>query len=108
MRTVTVKRNDTGEECEIEIRSLKRKEIKALKDLGYNYLGCVPKYDTAEDSVDKALEFVLSEDEQKFLDECENSETVKVWKELLKETYGDKGEEKNSKTTTDTTQTEKE
>lgn len=95
MRKVTVKQSDTGKERDINICSLKRKEIKELSDYGYTYLGCVPTLETAQDTVDKGLGYVLSEEDQAFLDECDNSEFKRLWNELLKETYGDPKAEKN-------------
>jgi len=95
MRTVTVKNHDTKEERQIHLRPLKRKEIRSLKDCGYTYLGCVPSLETAYDTVDKALDLVLSDDALAFLDECSNSEAKLVWEGILKETYGDREEEKN-------------
>lgn len=100
MRKETFTRADTGDKRQIEIRALKRKEIRELKDCGYNYLGCVPTVDTAEEAIDRALGLVLSENDLEFLDECDNQEAQRCWKELLKETYGSKEEEKNLSATT--------
>lgn len=106
MRKVTFTRADTGETRQIKIRSLKRKEIRELKDCGYNYIGCVPTIETLEATVDRALNTVLSQEDLEFLDECENKESQRCWNELLKETYGDKEEEKNLSATTSGTPTE--
>jgi hypothetical protein len=54
------------------------------------------------------LEMVLTDDEQLFLDECENDQAMKCWRALLKETYGSKDEEKNLSATGSGTTTESE
>ena len=105
MRKTIFTRGDTGETRQVEIRALKRKEIRSLKDCGYNYLGCVPSLETAEEAIDKALGMVLSQNDLDFLDECDNQEAQRCWKELLKETYGSRDEEKNSSATTSGTPT---
>jgi hypothetical protein len=108
MRTITVKNDETGKSKKIKIRALKRKEIRALGHCGYSALGCNPQIETAKDCVDMALEMVLTDDEQLFLDECENDQAVKCWRALLKETYGSKDEEKNLSATGSGTTTESE
>ena len=108
MRTTTIKRNDTNETLDISLRPLKRREIRELAPFGYTYLGCSPKFETAQDAVDKSLEMVLTKKEQKFLDECDARTIKDVWSELLKETYGDRDEEKNLLNTTAGTLTESE
>jgi hypothetical protein len=108
MRTITVKNNETGKSKKIKIRSLKRKEIRALTHCGYNYLGCVPAMETAQDSVDLALEMVMSEEDLAFIDECPAAATQDLWRAVLKETYGSKDEEKNSSATGSGTTTESE
>lgn len=95
MREISVIRSDTGEERRISLRALKRKEIRQLQEFGYTYLGCVPKYETAQRVVDDALDLVLSKEDQAFLDECDSRQAKDVWQALLKETYGDLEEEKN-------------
>ena len=100
MRTETFTRSDTGEKRKINIRALKRKEIRSLKNVGYNYVGCVPTIETLEETIDRALDLALSENDLEFLDECDNQEAQRCWNELLKETYGSKDEEKNSSATT--------
>ena len=108
MRKVTIERSDTKETLDIQMRPLKKKEIKKLKDYGYSILGCMPTYAQSDDAVDKGLELVLDKDAMDFLDDCDPKEIKRVWSEMLKETYGDKDEVKNSKTTTAGTPTEKE
>lgn len=106
MRKITFTRDDTKETRVIEIRALKRREIRDLKDCGYNYIGCVPKVETAEETIDRALQTVLSRNDLEFLDECDNKEAQRCWQELLKETYGSRDEEKNLSATTSGTPTE--
>jgi len=108
MRKVTIKQTNPPKKRQVSLRPLKRGEIKKLAKFGYTYLGCHPKLDTAQDAVDKALDMVLTPDDQKFLDECDNKQVKDLWSELLKETYGDPEEAKNLKTTTDGMSTEKE
>jgi hypothetical protein len=108
MRKITVTREDTNESRDIKIRPLKRKEIRALTNCGYNYLGCVPAMETAQEAVDQALNMVMSEDDLAFIDECPTSATQDLWRAVLKETYGSKDEEKNSSATTSGTLTETE
>jgi len=108
MRDVTITRSDTGLTCKAVVRPLKKKEIKELKSYGYSILGCMPTYAQCDDAVDKGLELVLDKEALEFMEECDAKETKRVWSEMLKETYGDKDEEKNSGNTTDGTTTEKE
>jgi hypothetical protein len=107
MREVNIK-NSKGKSRKFKIRSLTRKEIKDLNKYGYTYLACRPLYDTAQDAIDKALDYILNDDDQKFLDDCDLKEVQELWAELLKETYGDPKEIKNSKTITDSGLTKKE
>lgn len=95
MRHVDFTRSDTGKTRVVEIRALKRREIRDLKDVGYNCTGCLPQLETADDTVDRGLQTVLSRDDLDFLEECDNQETIRCWQELLKETYGSRDEEKN-------------
>jgi len=91
----------------IEIRGLTRGEIKQLADLGYTYFGCVPTMETANQAQDKCLAMVLSEDDLAFVDTCSNKDAIRVWTEILKETYGAPDEEKNLSSTSDGSQTKK-
>lgn len=90
MRTVEIKGR------KIEIRPLTRAEIRSLKDCGYSFLGCIPDMKTANDAQERAMGLVLGKDDIAFLDDCPNRDATEVWKEILKETYGDPEEEKNS------------
>ncbi len=97
MRTVTLPNGH-----EIEVRGLKRKEIKPLKKYGYFRSRFVPVIDDGDDgqgldeAVDAVLDKVLSKDDLKALDDCEPRWTNEVWLAVIKETYGAPEEEKNS------------
>lgn len=106
MRNITITRSDTGDTRKADIRPLKKKEIKKLKDHGYSILGCLPTYAQSDDAVEKGLALVLDKDCLDFLEDCDPKEIKRVWTEMLKETYGDKDEEKNSGNTTDGTLTQ--
>ena len=108
MRDVTITRSDNGKTHKTVIRKKKKKEIKKLKSCGYSILGCMPTYAQSDDAVDKGLAQVFNKETLAFIEECDAKETKRVWSELLKETYGEKEEEKNSGNTTDGTTTEKE
>ncbi len=86
---------------EIEVRGLKRKEIKALREFGYYRTRFLPPKEEADpDALDEAMDAVidkvLSKDDLKALDNCEPRYTSDVWFAIIKETYGDAEEEKNS------------
>ncbi|MCP3943226.1 MAG: hypothetical protein GY710_17300 [Desulfobacteraceae bacterium] len=91
----------------IPVRPLTRGEIKELKEYGFTIFGCAPTLETADESVEKVFNFVLHEDDIKYLDTLPNRNSVAVWKEIIKETYGAEEEEKNSQGTSDGTSTEK-
>jgi len=92
-------------EREITIRPLTKKEIKLLKPLGYSYLGCQPLMTDLEGVIDTALDIAIDPESIEYLDGQAMKDTRTVWRELLKETYGDKDEEKNSQSTGDGTTT---
>ena len=87
---------------EIEIRGLKRKEIKSLGKHGYYRSRFVPLVgddvppEAMDEAVDAVLDKVLTKDDMKALDECEPRWTNEVWLGVIKETYGAPDEEKNS------------
>lgn len=95
MRVIDITQPDGKKTRKLKLRSLTGKEIRNLAELGYTYLGCVPKVETATDAIDGALACVLSKEDRKFLDDCENRTIKEVWSDVLKETYGDRDEEKN-------------
>ena len=87
---------------EIEVRGLKSREIKPLKQYGYHRSRFVPVLsddggiDGLDEAVDAVLDKVLSKDDFKALDDCEPRWTNEVWLAVIKETYGAPDEEKNS------------
>lgn len=99
MRIVTVNGRD------IEIRSLTGKEIKLLKKYGYGPVLYLPEYETVNESVDVAVELVLSESDLDHVESCPASEKIRVWEAIKDETYGNQDEEKNSQGTSDGTLT---
>ncbi len=108
MRTIDdVTRADGGEVRSINLRPLSRKEIRGMKDIGYTFFGWQGRVEDVDEALDTAFAKVLTEDDRAFLEECGNKESYRIWQELLKETYGDRTEEKNSSTTSagDTTGT---
>lgn len=84
---------------DIEIRGLTRKEVRDLEPYGFSCLACVPVYETADQAMEKVFDLVLSREDRAFLDDCPNSDSITVWKEILKETYGSRTEEKNLSST---------
>lgn len=79
---------------DIEIRGLKRKEVKALKKEGIHLTELSPRQ--AEDAMDRVFEMVFSEADLARIDEAPNKNVMNVWTGVLKETYGAPDEEKNS------------
>lgn len=91
----------------IQVRGLTRYEVKCLKDCGYSFFQCIPKKETAEEAVEKALELVLDPETVEWLETRTMKENLEVWTAILKETYGSGEEEKNSKSTSNGSATEK-
>lgn len=87
MREVELKNGE-----KMEIRPLTRKEIREGKDLGLRYYGSGLNLDNFDDHRDYCLGCVLGEDK---LDEIPNFDQNTILSALLKETWGDPGEEKN-------------
>ncbi len=86
---------------EVEVRGLKRKEIKALKEYGYYRSRFTPPGGDAEPealdaAMDAVIDKILTKDDLKALDDCEPRWTSEVWLAIIKETYGAADEEKNS------------
>ena len=85
---------------EIEVRGLKRKEIKALKEYGYYRSRFAPVKEDDPEALDAAMdaviEKVLKKADLAALDDCEPRWTSEVWLGIIKETYGAPDEEKNS------------
>ena len=86
---------------EIEVRGLERKEIKDLREFGYYRTRFLPPAEDADpDALDLAMDAVidkvLARNDIKALDNCEPRYTSEVWFAIIKETYGEAEEEKNS------------
>ena len=76
----------------VEVRSLTRKEIRDGKDHGLRYFGIEDMTDRFEDCRDYCLGCLLDEHR---LDEITNPDQNLLFAALIKETWGDPGEEKN-------------
>ena len=74
------------------IRPLKRKEMKALKKQGFNLAKLDPE--TMDDHLDQILEMVLPGRLEE-IDDLPPKATNDIFSAILKESYGDKTEEKN-------------
>ena len=92
----------------IKVRPLTKYEVKCLKDCGYSFFQCIPRKETAEEAVEKALELVLDKDTVEWLETRSMKENLEVWTAILKETYGSGEEEKNSESTSNGSATETE
>lgn len=90
----------------LEIRGLTSNEIKRLRDKGFTSFGPRLTLDNADEAIDCALATIATDADVEFLGECENKYTRNVWKALVKETWGDPDEEKNSDATTGGTLTD--
>lgn len=80
---------------EFEIRPLKRKEVKEMRKKGMPLTTLSP--DLAEQAMESVFEMVFTPEQIEIIDELDNPDSLKLWNGILKETYGDKGEEKNLK-----------
>lgn len=78
---------------QIEVRGLKRKEVKALNREGIYLTELTPRQ--AEEAMDKVFDMVFSEAELARIEEAPNVAVMDVWQGVLKETYGAPDEEKN-------------
>lgn len=79
----------------IKIRALTRQEVRALKDVGFSLAMASPELSQADEAMDRVLALVLTDDDIAFLETRPLHESLMVWKEILKETYGDPDAEKN-------------
>lgn len=77
-----------------KVRSLKRKEIKALRKQGFILIDLKPE--NAEEAQDKVFEMVFGPDDIAAIDEMDNRDVMILWRAILAETYGAPEEEKNS------------
>ena len=96
MRTIKIPGRD------IEVRGLKRKELKPLAQYGYHRSRFVPLTgddvppESFDEAVDVILDKILTKEDLEALDDCEPRWTNEVWLGIIKETYGSPEEEKNS------------
>lgn len=77
------------------VRSLKRGEIRELREKHDISLSGLTM-EKADEAVDMVFDLVFSEEEKILIHDLENPSAMKLWREILKETYGSPGEEKNS------------
>ena len=91
---------------EITIRSLTRKEVKALKKKGFD-IGSL-KREQVDDLLDEVFPMILSPDEVNLVESSPYKVCIRVWTAVIKETYGAGDEEKNSSASGNGSQTEKE
>ncbi|MCF8094472.1 MAG: hypothetical protein K9J79_03835 [Desulfobacteraceae bacterium] len=79
---------------EIQVRGLKRKEVKWLRtEHGINLSGL--RVSQADEAADKVFEIILAPEDIEYLNEQCNSESVRVFNEIMKATYGSGEEAKN-------------
>ena len=80
----------------LEIRGLKRKELKKLRKYGYKNTSFDPPKDVdLDEAIDKILELVLTKTELDLLDDVEPRYANEAWLAIIKETYGSGEQEKN-------------
>lgn len=77
-----------------DIRGLKRKELRELKQKGFDLDGLDPK--KAEAAMDEVFSLILTPDRIEQIENMENKYAMAVWRACLKETYSAPDEEKNS------------
>jgi hypothetical protein len=87
----------------VEVRGLTGKEIRALAADGYpisrltmDMMALAKDLDLAEKTMDAVLALVLTPEELETIDEQPSNMALDVWSAVLKETFGARGEEKNS------------
>lgn len=80
-------------EFSFTVRALKRREVKQLKKEGFN-LGYL-EAEKADDCMDRVFGMVFSAPELDAIEDLDQHEAIKLWNDVLKETYGAKDEEKN-------------
>ena len=77
-----------------QVRGLKRKEVKQLRKEGLPLMNLQPE--NAEEAQDRVFEMVFNEGELAIIDEMDNKDALRLWQEILAETYGVGDETKNS------------
>jgi len=87
----------------IDVRGLTGKEIKKLQAegipvsrLNIDVVKLAQDLDLAEETMDKVLDTVLTDEQKEILDDQPNKQILKVWGAVVKETWGAPDEEKNS------------
>jgi len=90
----------------LSIRGLKRKEIKSLRKKGFEISAL--KIAQVDDLLDDVFPMIFNEQDVELIENSTYKEGTKIWTAILKETYGNKDEEKNLPTSGDGSQTEKE
>jgi len=86
-----------------EVRALRRAEIRALSDLGIGSARFELDRERFDETMDRVLETQFLPDD---LDELENPLLVELFEAVISETWGNIGEEKNSKRSGNGSQTE--
>lgn len=86
-------REITKSDTTFRVRGLTRGELKELRAEGYNLSALT--LDIAEEAVDRTFQKVFTVEEIRILDALPNTDNMEIWRALLDETYGSKGEEKN-------------
>jgi len=89
----------------ITVRAMTRKELRDGKQLGFGSMQYLPDIKLFDQACDYALGKQFAEED---LDGFENQDLLKLYNGVLKETYGDAGEEKNSPTSGPIAQTKSE
>ena len=78
---------------DFQVRGLLRREVRKLKEKGLSISGM--DMEKAEETMDAVLQMVLSPEQADRLEDLPYAESVRVWNEVVKLTYGSPGEEKN-------------
>lgn len=81
----------------LDVRPLKRKEIKELRKKGINLLSIQNiEGEKVDEVIDVVLDLVFpSKEEQKELDELPYSECMNLWRKIIEKTFGSEEVEKN-------------
>ena len=87
--------------AKIEVVPLTKAQIRELKEYGFSYFACRPTLEQAQDAMDAAFKFALPGDAVEALDNLPVSESIKVWRAILSETYGGGEDVGNSQGTSD-------
>ena len=67
------------------IRSLKRGEVKKLRQEGYSLLNLTPE--NAEEAQEKVFEILFTKDQLEAMDQLDYPDSLKIWQAILDETY---------------------